>query len=50
MQLFFAEVFIDGTALNQQLRYPCGPVICGFFEMKSFAGGSQYQMNRINGF
>jgi hypothetical protein len=37
MQLFFAEVFIDGTALNQELRYPCGPVICGFFEMKSFA-------------
>jgi len=50
MQLFFAEVFIDGTALNQQLRYSWEPVICGFFEMKSFAGGSQYQMNRINRF
>jgi hypothetical protein len=50
MQLFFAEVFIDGTALNQELRNPCGPVICGFFEMKFFAGVSQYQMNRVNRF
>jgi hypothetical protein len=41
MQLFFAEVFMGGTALNQQLRYSWEPVICGFFEMKSFAGGSQ---------
>jgi hypothetical protein len=47
MQLFFAEVFIDGTALNQQLRYPCKSLSAVFFEMKSFAGGSQYQMNLI---
>jgi len=50
MQLFFSEVFINGTALNQQLRNRVSRLSAAFFEMKSIAGGRHYQMNRINRF
>jgi len=39
MQLFFAEVFIDGTALNQQLRNRVSRLSAVFFRDEIYCGG-----------
>ena len=51
MQLFFAEVVIDGISAQRPATISLWVAgICGFSEISSLAEGCQYQMKRINRF